>query len=161
MSRGVSRRRYMQNTFGCCTFFPHARMTLTAPNSVMARIPKEGLPDLLFRRRKSLGLHKHEVAETLKVHREVVGLWERGEHQPRVKYIPALIDFLQDDSWLPGGSFDARLYRFRAQRGWTQEQLARWLGKDERSIRQWEDGRFPENVELIRIDGRLAAGTVR
>tara|TARA_R110002095_G_scaffold126811_3_gene109887 strand:- start:6562 stop:7047 length:486 start_codon:yes stop_codon:yes gene_type:complete len=152
---------YMQNTFGCCTFFPHARMTMTAANPATAQTPAEGLPDLLYRRRKSLGLHKHEVAKILKVHKDVVGLWERGVNEPRVKYIPALIEFLGDESWLPNGSFDARLYRFRAQRGWSQERLARWLGKDERSIRQWEDGRFPENAELTRIDGRLALGKAR
>tara|TARA_R110002073_G_scaffold69054_6_gene171332 strand:- start:30174 stop:30596 length:423 start_codon:yes stop_codon:yes gene_type:complete len=132
-------------------------MTLTAANPATAQIPTEGLPDLLYRRRKSLGLRKHEVAEVLNVHKDVVGLWERGEHQPRVKYIPALIEFLGDESWLPNGSFEARLYRFRARRGWSQERLARWLGKDERSIRHWEGGNGPGHAELDLIESRLAA----
>ncbi|WP_339749027.1 helix-turn-helix transcriptional regulator [uncultured Maricaulis sp.] len=79
----------------------------------------------------------------------------------RVKYIPALIDFLPDDSWLPDGSFDARLYRFRAQRRWSLERMAKWLGKNERSVRKWEDGRYPDPAELAQIDGKMAAYKTR
>jgi transcriptional regulator with XRE-family HTH domain len=130
----------MQNTFNRCMFFPHLAHTFRVPNPVTAYLPNEGLPKLLYKRRKALGLNKRQVAEMLGVHRDMIGLWESSTHQPRVKYLPAIIRFLGDASWLSGANPSERLKRFRAVKGWSQERLAKWLGQNERHIRRLEDG---------------------
>ena len=145
----------MQKTFSSFIFFPNARMTFVAPNPEAASVPREGLPNLLYTRRKALRLSKQKTARRLGVCQDVIGMWERGEHQPRVMFMPAIIDFLGDDSWLPTASFADRLRRFRALRGWTQERLGRWLGFDERTIGRWEEGVYPSAYRRDEVECRL------
>ncbi|MEP4163218.1 helix-turn-helix transcriptional regulator [Maricaulis sp.] len=133
-------RQPIVNTLVGCSLFPGPGITFRIPNPEAASIPRNGLSNLLFVKRKTLQLSKKAVAGKLGVHVEVVGQWERGEHLPRVKYVPALVDFLGDDRWLPSDTFSDRLYRFRAMRGWSQEKLGTWLGVDGRTVGRWEDG---------------------
>ena len=145
----------MVNTFGCCTFFPHLAHTFRVPNPVTAHLPDEGLPKLLYERRKALGLNKRQVAEMLGVHRDMIGRWESGRHGPRVKYGPTIIRFLGGDDWLPTASLADRLRRFRMMRGWSQESLGVYLKCDERSVRDWEGGKPPSPAQATAVEARL------
>jgi DNA-binding transcriptional regulator YiaG len=113
------------------------------------------LSNLLYVKRRALRLAKQEVASKLGVHEQVVGQWERGDHRPRVKYVPALVSFLRDDSWLPQYTFEDRLYRFRALRGWSQAAFGHWMGVDERTIGRWESGELPPDGRAREIDVQM------
>ena len=114
-----------------------------AANPEYADIPTTGLPQRLFQRRRALELTKREAADQLGVHIEMIGKWERGEHHPRAMHYPAIIAFLDDDSWLPHATLSEQLKRFRLLRGWSQKRLGEWLGYSERTIGRWEDGLAP------------------
>jgi len=114
--------------------FPHARAVFRDHNPETAHIPNEGLPCLLYERRRTLRLSMYEVARHLGVTRDVVRMWERGEREPRTRYYPAIITFLDDDSWLPIATLPEQLKRFRLLRGWSQKRFGEWLGYSERTI---------------------------
>jgi transcriptional regulator with XRE-family HTH domain len=139
--------------------FPGAGITFRIPNPDARGVPRTGLSNLLFVKRKALQLSKKAVAKKLGVHVEVVGQWERSEHLPRVKYVPALIEFLGDDSWLPSDTFADRLYRFRAMRGWSQEKLGAWLGVDGRTVGRWEEGAPLPEARQQDLDRRMMCAT--
>ncbi|TGY88218.1 XRE family transcriptional regulator [Marinicauda algicola] len=132
-------------------------MTLELPNPVLEAYAPVGLPRRLFQRRKRLGLSMGEAGDRLGVTRDVIRMWERGEREPRARYIPAIIDFFDDDAWLASDTFADRLKRFRLLRGWSQKRFGTWLGYSERSIGRWEDGQFPPRAVQARIEERIRA----
>ncbi len=136
-------------------FFQNLEHTFRVSNPVTANLPAVGLPNLLYKRRNSLKLSKGSVAKIIGVDRDVIGHWESGKHQPRVKYLPAIIRFLEDDSWLSGASSADRLKRFRALKGWSRERLARWLGQDVRHIRGMENGEDPSPALRAAIEAAI------
>lgn len=133
----------MQKALVCYAFFPHARAVFRDHNPETAHIPDEGLPRLLYDRRRALSLSMYEVARHLGVTRDVVRMWERGEREPRARYYPAIIAFLDDDSWLGSTTLSEQIKRFRLLRGWSQKRFGEWLGYSERTIGRWEDGLSP------------------
>jgi DNA-binding transcriptional regulator YiaG len=151
----------MQNTFNRCMFFQNLPHTFRVPLPVVGAWQRTGLPNLLYKKRKVLGLSKTATAQQLGVHREMVGHWERGQHEPRVKYGPAIIRFLGDDTWLADGSFADRLHRCRMIMGWTRDALARYLGCDAKSVRDWEGGMAPSPHRQAEIDARLVRAPER
>ncbi|MHA6287164.1 helix-turn-helix domain-containing protein [Maricaulis sp. CAU 1757] len=124
-------------------------------------MPRTGLSNLLFVRRKASGLSKRDVALELGVSPDVVGQWERGEHLPRVKYVPALVAFLKNDSWLPSSTFSERVRRFRALRGWCRSKLAAWIGVDARTIGRWENGAAPPVERQHIVDRQMLEASIR
>ncbi|TGY88197.1 XRE family transcriptional regulator [Marinicauda algicola] len=99
------------------------------------------------------------MAERIGVHHEMIGQWERAEHEPRCRYMPAIIEFLNDDTWLPALTFSDRLKRFRQSRGWSQKRLGKWLGCSERPIGRWEDGQYPRSQVTAKIEERIKGST--
>ena len=91
----------------------------------------------------------------LGVTRDVVRMWERGEREPRARYYPAIIGFLDDDSWLPSTTLPELIKRFRLLRGWSQKRFGEWLGYSERTIGRWEDGLSPPSC----LAGKLRTAT--
>ncbi len=142
-------------------FFQNLPHTLRGPLPVADTWQMTGLPNLLYQKRNILGLSKAAAAEQLGVHREMVGHWERGQHEPRVKYGPAIIRFLGDDTWLADGSFAERLHRCRMIMGWTRDALARYLGCDAKFVCDWESGMAPSPDRQIAIDARLVDAAER
>lgn len=134
---------YIQNTFGSFIFFPNASMTFKVRHPEDAEIPDDGLPRLLYKRRRELGLSKRQVAQRLGVCVDMVGKWERGEHEPRVMYMPAIFDFLGEAHEFAGGPLPDRLKRFGTLQGWSKERLGKWLGCSERTVGRIEAGDPP------------------
>ena len=131
-------------------------------NPETANIPNEGLPRLLYDRHLALNLTIYEVARPLGVTRDVVRMWERREREPRARYYPAIITFLDDDSWLPRTTLPEQIKRFRLLRGWSQKRFGEWLGYSERTVGRWEDELSPPTclAGKLRIASRKALATV-
>lgn len=147
----------MQNTLGFVPFFPVSGKRFTIAHPDVAALPDAGLPRLLRDARLKCGLSKRSVALKIGVTSDVIGYWERGKHVPRIHYMPTIISFLGDDTWLPVQTFADRLYKVRALRGWPQAKLAAFFGYDERSVARWESGTLPPRKTKDLIEELIAS----
>ena len=111
-----------------------------------------GVGRLIYEKRTQGGITKRNLAKKWRVHPEVVGLWERGEHCPRVRYMPAIIAFIGHANWLPDTTFANRLFKHRMLQGLPKDGLADLLGVDPRTIARWERGQFPSSQKQTEID---------
>ena len=145
------------NTLGFVPFFPVSGKRFEIPHPDVVALPDTGLPRSLRDTRLKRGLSKRSVALKLGVTSDVIGYWERGNHLPRIHYMPAIISFLGDDTWLPVQTFADRLYKVRALRGWSQAKLAAFVGYDERSVARWESGTMPPRKTRDLIEDLIAS----
>jgi transcriptional regulator with XRE-family HTH domain len=141
---------------GRCIFFPNIKTALIGANPEYIDIAFGEFGERLFRRRRALGLSKRVLAEQLGVHHEMIGKWERGEHEPRVSYWPAITEFLgarpnKDEV----GEFSERIRQVRYRLGWSQQKMACQLGVDERTVARWELGTLPRPSRRDRLAARI------
>ncbi|WP_394692399.1 helix-turn-helix domain-containing protein [Hyphobacterium sp.] len=141
----------MQKTFNRLIFFPRRRICLVAEQHVINSVQQEGVGRKLYEKRLELGLSKKALAKALEVSSEVIGLWERGIHRPRVSQMPAIISFVGTSEWLPKGDLANRLYRVRCVLGWPQEKLASYLGVSAKTVALMEKGQksAPQLVRTV------------
>ena len=66
--------------------------------------------------------------------------WERNRCEPKIQYLPKIIDFLGYAPFAKGESFPERLKSYRKLRGLTQRQLADELGVVLPTVQTWEWG---------------------
>jgi len=106
------------------------------------RIPIEPktIGDHLRRKRLSMKLRQKDVAERLGVTGACVYNWEANDSEPRLQYMPAVIEFLGYNPLPPASSWAERLVRHRTSLGLNQEQAARWIGVDASTLARWERG---------------------
>jgi transcriptional regulator with XRE-family HTH domain len=142
----------MQKTFNCLLFFPRQSIRLEVSKPNREKIVASGVGRLIFERRTQGGITKRHLAKKWRVYPEVVGLWERGEHSPRVHYMPAIIAFIGHADWLPDTTFANRLFKHRMLHGLPKDELADLLGVDPRTIARWERGQFPSSQRQKEID---------
>jgi len=157
--RPVSISRQAQpivKTLGFAPFFPVSGKRFTIAHPEFAALPQSGLPRLLREARLGKGLTKLAAAKRLGVCVDVVGQWERGEHAPRIRYHPAIIDFLGTDEWLEGRTLADRIRKCRARKGWTQAGFGQQIGVSERTITRWERGFAPTAAMCGRVERMLA-----
>ena len=139
----------------CVPFFLNRAMTFVAARTLPTKVPKEGLPSRLYHRRNELRLTKVEMAKIIGVTPAIIRRWEEGEHPPSAKHVPAIVEFLGNDDWIPADTFIQKLKRSRVLRGWSQQSMALWLGCGEASLREWEAGRMPSRSMRDRIESHL------
>ena len=78
--------------------------------------------------------------------------WELNRSEPKIQYLPAIIDFLGYVPFSPGESFPEKLKAYRMIKGLTQRQLARELSVDPTTVMKWETGTskpMPKTQELV------------
>ena len=96
--------------------------------------------DHIRTRRLDLGLYQKDVAERIRVGTETITNWELNRSEPKIRYLPKVIEFLGYVPFSPGESFPERLKAYRMVKGLTQRELALELGVDPTTVRKWEAG---------------------
>jgi len=112
-------------------------------------------------RRLRLGLSQAELARRIGVHAQTVRAWERGASYPRESLRVRLLEVLEElESGLPSGLRDKvqkddlgqEIRRRRLRLCMTQDELARRVGVNVRTVRAWERGRaFPRRGQLLSL----------
>jgi transcriptional regulator with XRE-family HTH domain len=90
-----------------------------------------------------------EVAEILGVEVNTVVGWEIGRAQPKVSYLPRIIDFLGYDPLPQAEGLGERLRAKRQSLGLTQYQLAEQLGVYKQTITLVETGKEVTNKRAL------------
>jgi len=91
-------------------------------------------------RRIELDLTQRDLAARLAVSEWTVLNWETGLRQPRVTHYPAIIGFLGFDPSRPAKGAEPSLGAIRRSIGVSRRELARRIGVDEGTLRDWERG---------------------
>jgi DNA-3-methyladenine glycosylase I len=125
----------------CVPFFLNRAISSVVARALPAKVSTEDLPRRLYHRRNKLRLTKVELAKIIGVTPAIIRQWEQGEHAPSAKHVPAVVEFLGTDDWIPADTISQYLTRSRFLRGWSQQRMALWLGCGETSLREWEAGR--------------------
>jgi transcriptional regulator with XRE-family HTH domain len=94
----------------------------------------------LRRQRILRGLLQREIANEIGVSVETIIHWETGKTEPRVQYIPALIQFLGYSLWEAARRPGERFRQMRFALGLTQKVAARLLSVDPATVARWETG---------------------
>ncbi len=87
-------------------------------------------------------LLQSQVAGILGVSEDSVCYWENNRTSPAIRFISRIIEFI---GYLPSGDVSnltagERIVAYRRILGITQEELARRLGVDPRTLARWEKG---------------------
>ena len=118
------------------------------------------LGEHLRSRRRTLGLLQREVAERLGVTIETLLLWEWDEHEPTVRYYPAIFRFLGYDPFPKPQTLAERIARQRRKLGLTISQAAQKAGVDKGTFSRWESGEWQPRLSgdavrrFLRMDNR-------
>jgi site-specific DNA recombinase len=104
------------------------------------KYPKEleTLGDHLRAKRLDLGLEQQDIAKVLGVNKCSINNWELNRFQPAIRYYPRIDDFLGYCIIQYPKTEGERLRLFRIHRGWSTEELAKFLGVDMSSVQSWE-----------------------
>ncbi len=136
---------------------PDQPMVVVLPQSfhpVGIRIPTElkTIGDHLRRRRLSLKLHHAHVAERIGVTKCCINNWEANTANPRLPYMPAIIEFLGYNPLPTAKNTAGRLVRHRTSLGLTRQEAAARIGVDQGTLARWESGeREPTEARLVRV----------
>ena len=150
---------------------PDQPMPIVLPQSYSSgrviRIPTQPqtVGDHIRRKRLGLKMLQRDVAEQIGVNTTSVFKWEANTAAPEVRFMPAIIRFLDYNPLPETKTMAERLVRHRTTRGLSQKEAALELGVDPSTLARWEQGkREPTGgvlgrVELFVVDdaGRHAA----
>jgi len=123
---------------------PGQALPLVLPQNYSAgraiRIPTEPktIGDHIRRRRLVLKLIQKDVAKQVGVDKISIHNWETNMSSPRVRYMPAIIQFLGYNPLPPTQARADRLIQARTALGLSQENAARQLGVDPSTLARWE-----------------------
>ena len=95
----------------------------------------------LLRRRLILKLSQKGAGLRLGVTPQTVLHWEKGQTEPPIECMPAIIRFLGYDPFPEPTDLPDRLFAKRRAMGWTIKEAARQLGVDEGTWGAWERGK--------------------
>jgi DNA-binding transcriptional regulator YiaG len=133
---------------------PFCHAELRAPKPKPSQYPKllNTLGDHIRKRRVDLGLIQSRVAEQIRVNTTTIHNWEGNKSLPAIRYIPAILRFLEYNPLPPAQTLPERLAAVRKMFGLSQRQLAESLGVDPGTLQSWEAGQHEptgRNVELV------------
>ena len=122
------------------------------------------LGDHLRKRRLDLGLSQVQLAAKVGVGRTTVIKWETNQAQPKLRSIPAIVEFLgYDPLETQPVSLAQALVATRRKLGLSQRKLALLLGVGAKTLRSWERGELrPSDAlrqQLASLVSRLRKGT--
>ena len=106
--------------------FPFTNISFSAQKPLDPAYPTliSTIGDHIRTRRLDLGLLQKDVAERIGVDTDTIMNWERNRCEPKIQYLPKIIDFLGYVPFARGESFPERLKSYRKLHGLTQQQLA-------------------------------------
>jgi DNA-binding transcriptional regulator YiaG len=108
--------------------------------------------DHIRRQRLGLKMLQREVAEQLGVDKASVVNWEGNASVPQIRYMPAIIRFLNYNPLPAANGWRERLVRHRTTLGLSQDEFAKRLSVDPSTLARWERGeREPTGGFLNRV----------
>jgi len=144
---------------------PDQPMPVVLPQSYatgrVVRIPVEPktMGDHIRRKRLARKMLQREVAEQIGVTPSCIFNWESNTATPDLRFMPAIIRFLDYDPQPEPKNWCDRLVRHRTTLGLTQKEAARRLGVDPSTLARWERGdREPTGEPLLRALRFVEAG---
>jgi transcriptional regulator with XRE-family HTH domain len=116
------------------------------PNSLVT------IGDHMLKKRVELRLLQKDVAKLLSVDECTVTNWEKNHSQPKLHYLPKIIQFL---GYIPfeieGTSQGERIKLYRKIRGISQKKLAREIGVDPCTLARWERNKCRAKIHFLNI----------
>ena len=104
-------------------------------------------------------MSQEKLGELLSVCKATIGFWERGKHPLDFRYLSRIYGFLGYCLFKPDPNnlaFPEKIILLRKKLGLTQAELARHLGKTEKSTANWESGdHYPMKMNIKIIDDLL------
>lgn len=119
--------------------FCQKQESIAKPISGYPQSPRH-IGEHLRKRRIDLGLRQEDVAREIRVSPFTIINWELGETRPRVDFGPRIIEFLGYDPLPEPRTFGEEVWKLRWRSGVTQRELARRIGVNESTVRDWEKG---------------------
>ncbi len=132
------------------------------PITLKARKPKEidfapqTIGDHIRKRRFEIELNQKEAGGRLGVTPQTVLHWEKGQTEPPIESIPAILHFLGYNPFREPTTLPERLLATRRAMGWSIKEAAKRLGVDEGTWGAWERGAVvPWKRYLARLEELL------
>jgi len=121
---------------------PFCHVELKAQRRVVLPYPTtlKTLGDHIRKRRLDLGLNQKEVSKIIGTIPNTICSWENNSFKPSICFMPKIIDFLSYALYTPPQSLREKLITYRQFLGITQKKLAKMMGVNATSIRDWEKG---------------------
>ncbi len=115
------------------------------------------LGDHLRKRRLDLGFPQREVADQLQVDVMSVKGWELGNHEPLLRHIPKIIEFLGyvPEELFPKATTVQKIKGYRLLHGMTRKELAKKLEMDEATLGRLEAGSGKSSAHALRKISKL------
>jgi len=116
------------------------------PKSIKYPKTLNTLGDHIRQKRLDLALLQSDVARLLNANEITIYNWENNRNVPQVHRIPKILAFLEYNPLSAGGSVLEKLTEMRRTRGLSQRAMAKRLGIDPCTLRNWENRkRSPSN----------------
>ena len=91
------------------------------------------------------------MARIIGVEETSVYNWENNRSKPKVYLLPKIIEFLGYIPFeVPSKTIGDRIKSYRKEHGLSQRKLARLLGVDQTTIRDWESGKHKPIKKLLK-----------
>lgn len=120
---------------------PFTPITLKSLRKKDFNFEPKTLGDHIRKQMLILGITQKDVARILGVSQASVINWEKGANIPvRMVTHRRIIEFLEYDPFPQPASLSEQIRKERQLRGWTQRQLAAYLGVWSTTIKNWEAG---------------------
>jgi transcriptional regulator with XRE-family HTH domain len=121
---------------------------------------RKTLGDHLRAKRIESGLTQKQLCTQLGCDHLSLGHWELNQHQPSLKFIPRIVEFLGFDPFPEILDPIQRLRNLRLLKGWRVDVVARLVGVDPSSISSWERGEHqPTRGNVLKIENFLNSNT--
>ena len=122
----------------CCLFA--VRLRGLKPKSKLYPNEINSLGDHIRQKRLDAGLHQEEIAGQIGVDKATICNWETNRREPETRHMPRIIEFLGYVPYATPQSFGEWLKTCRIAAGLSQKRLAKAIGMDPSTIREWESG---------------------
>ena len=107
--------------------------------------------DHLKKKRLERQLTQLQLARIIGVEETSVYNWENNRSKPKVYLLPKIIEFLGYIPFeVPSKTIGDRIKSYRKEHGLSQRKLARLLGVDQTTIRDWESGKHKPIKKLLK-----------
>ncbi|MCP4369484.1 MAG: helix-turn-helix domain-containing protein [Deltaproteobacteria bacterium] len=133
---------------------PSSQIVLKAKKPLPTAYPKilKTLGDHLRKSRLDLKLLQKDVAQKLGACEQSICNWEKNLSKPAIKYIPKIVEFL---GYVPFDTYPKsigeKIVLYRKLYGLSQKLLARQLGIDPSTLREWEMNRKQPPERIFKI----------
>lgn len=132
---------------------PICQITLKAqkPSNPAYPLSLISIGDHIKKKRLDLHLFQKDVAELIGVQTDSIVNWERNRFSPQIHQLPKVIEFLGYMPFeLPKETMGDKIKSYRKEYGLTQRKLAKILGVDQTTIRDWERNKHKPSKKMLR-----------